>query len=71
MGNGSGGTRTTATSPPTAISRSGRVKAGQKVSAGRQLGKVGAIGNATGPQLHFEMSKGSTWSYGGVARHSW
>jgi len=48
-----------------------QVKAGQKVSTGRQLGKVGAIGNATGPQLHFEMSKGSTWSYGGVARHSW
>jgi murein DD-endopeptidase MepM/ murein hydrolase activator NlpD len=48
-----------------------QVRAGQKVGAGKQLGKVGSTGNATGPHLHFEMSKGSSWSYGSVARPSW
>jgi len=48
-----------------------QVKDGQKVTAGQQLGKVGATGNATGPHLHFEMSKGSSWSYGSVARPNW
>jgi murein DD-endopeptidase MepM/ murein hydrolase activator NlpD len=47
------------------------VKDGQKVTAGQQLGKVGATGNATGPHLHFEMSKGSSWSYGSVAKPNW
>ncbi|WP_405725565.1 peptidoglycan DD-metalloendopeptidase family protein [Streptomyces sp. NBC_00028] len=48
-----------------------QVKAGQRVHAGQQLGKVGTTGNSTGPHLHFEMSKGSSWSYGNVARPSW
>ncbi|WP_077797067.1 peptidoglycan DD-metalloendopeptidase family protein [Streptomyces sp. JHA26] len=45
-----------------------RVKAGQKVAAGQQLGRVGTTGNSTGPHLHFEMSKGPRWSYGNVAK---
>ncbi|MFD8689010.1 M23 family metallopeptidase [Streptomyces sp. NPDC059651] len=48
-----------------------QVKAGQKVIGGQQLGKVGTTGNSTGPHLHFEMSKGSTWSYGNVAKPNW
>lgn len=48
-----------------------QVKKGQPVTAGQQLGKVGNTGNSTGPHLHFEMSKGSRWSYGQVAKPSW
>ncbi|MFJ4840457.1 M23 family metallopeptidase [Streptomyces sp. NPDC088746] len=48
-----------------------QVKAGQKVRAGEQLGKVGNTGNSTGPHLHFEMSKGASWSYGNVAKPNW
>jgi murein DD-endopeptidase MepM/ murein hydrolase activator NlpD len=48
-----------------------QVKAGQKVTGGQQLGKVGTTGNSTGPHLHFEMSKGSNWSYGNVAKPNW
>lgn len=47
------------------------VSAGQKVAAGQHLGKVGATGNVTGPHLHFEMSRGSTWSYGSVQKPTW
>ncbi|MFF3935193.1 peptidoglycan DD-metalloendopeptidase family protein [Streptomyces phaeofaciens] len=48
-----------------------KVRTGQKVAAGQQLGEVGSTGNSTGPHLHFEMSKGPSWSYGNVARPSW
>ncbi|MFJ8106836.1 M23 family metallopeptidase [Streptomyces sp. NPDC096132] len=48
-----------------------QVRSGQKVTAGQQLGKVGITGNVTGPHLHFEMSKGSSWSYGNVAKPAW
>ncbi|MEU3612090.1 peptidoglycan DD-metalloendopeptidase family protein [Streptomyces sp. NPDC006872] len=48
-----------------------QVKSGQKVAAGQQLGKVGSTGNSTGPHLHFEMSTGSSWVYGNVAKPSW
>ncbi|MFI7406070.1 M23 family metallopeptidase [Streptomyces sp. NPDC049541] len=48
-----------------------QVTAGQKVSAGRQLGKVSAIGNATGPASAPRDVEGLHLSYGGVARHSW
>ncbi|GAA3125279.1 peptidoglycan DD-metalloendopeptidase family protein [Streptomyces echinatus] len=48
-----------------------QVRAGQKVSAGQQLGEVGSTGNVTGPHLHFEMSKGPSWSYGNVERPNW
>jgi murein DD-endopeptidase MepM/ murein hydrolase activator NlpD len=48
-----------------------QVKEGQSVTAGQQLGKVGSTGNSSGPHLHFEMSKGATWSYGNVAKPQW
>src|SRR3954468_8988056 len=40
------------------------VHAGQQVSRGQQLGKVGATGDAEGPHLHFEIWQGP-WAAGG------
>ena len=32
-----------------------KVSAGQRVSAGQQLGNIGSTGNVTGPHLNFEV----------------
>ena len=36
------------------------VKKGENIKRGQVIGKAGATGNVTGPQLHFEVRKGAT-----------
>jgi len=36
------------------------VRKGETVKRGQVIGKTGATGNVTAPQLHFEVRKGAT-----------
>ena len=44
---------------------SAKVKPGDKVKKGQELGKTGHSGNVTGPHLHVELQKGPGWTRGG------
>jgi murein DD-endopeptidase MepM/ murein hydrolase activator NlpD len=41
------------------------VKAGQQVTKGQHIADSGAVGNVTGPHLHFERQMGPGWKSGG------
>jgi murein DD-endopeptidase MepM/ murein hydrolase activator NlpD len=40
------------------------VARGQSVARGKQVGRIGMTGNATGPHLHFEVWRGMVWDGG-------
>jgi len=52
------------------LRRSGLARKGQRVGNGKQIGKVGQSGNASGCHLHFELWSGPGWYEGGRPKRS-